>query len=160
MASALSKRKSVHVHAKHYKYNEDGRTAPGVCGNGYVPLSHSGNVVTRIGIHTHKACGADDIFNEYFKHAANILVDPLEKLFNKIFESGIFPRQWSTGVIIPTNKRGDVNEPSNYRGVTLISCFGKLFNSILNDRLNNGHLIITLALTRSLVLKAITAQLI
>ena len=35
--------KTVHVHAKHYKHNEDGRTAPGVCGNGSVPLSHSGN---------------------------------------------------------------------------------------------------------------------
>ena len=46
--------KTVHVHANtHYKHNEDGRTAPGVCGNGSVPLSHSGNVVTRIGIHTH-----------------------------------------------------------------------------------------------------------
>ena len=45
--------KTEHVHAKHYKHNEDGRTAPGVCGNGSVPLSHSGNVVTRIGIHTH-----------------------------------------------------------------------------------------------------------
>ena len=43
--------KTVHVHAKHYKH-EDGRTAPGVCGNGSVPLSHSGNI-TRIGIHTH-----------------------------------------------------------------------------------------------------------
>ena len=46
--------KTVHVHAKHYKHNVDGRTAPGVCGNGSVPLSHSGNVVTRIGIHTDK----------------------------------------------------------------------------------------------------------
>ena len=45
--------KTVHVHAKHYKHNEDGRTAPGMCGNGSVPLSHSGNVVTRIGTHTH-----------------------------------------------------------------------------------------------------------
>ena len=45
--------KTVHVHAKHYKHDEDGRTAPGVCGNGSVPLSHSGNVVTRIEIHTH-----------------------------------------------------------------------------------------------------------
>ena len=44
---------TVHVQAKHYKHNEDGRTAPGVCGNGSEPLSHSGNVVTRIGIHTH-----------------------------------------------------------------------------------------------------------
>ena len=49
--------KTVHVHAKHYKHNEDGRTAPGVCGNGSVPLSHSGNVVTRIGIHTHTTTG-------------------------------------------------------------------------------------------------------
>ena len=45
--------KTVHVHVKHDKHNEDGRTVPGVCGNGSVPLSHSGNVVTRIGIHTH-----------------------------------------------------------------------------------------------------------
>ena len=45
--------KTVHVHAKHYTHNKDGRTAPGVCGNGSVPLSHSGNVVTRIGIHTY-----------------------------------------------------------------------------------------------------------
>ena len=41
------------MHAKHYKHNEDGRRAPGVCGNGSVPLSHSGNVVTRTGLHTH-----------------------------------------------------------------------------------------------------------
>ena len=45
--------KTEHVHAKHYKHNEDGRTAPGVCSNGSVPLSHSGNVVTRNGIRTH-----------------------------------------------------------------------------------------------------------
>ena len=46
--------KTVHVHTKHYKHNEDGRTAPGVCGNGSVPLSHSGNVVTRIRLHPPK----------------------------------------------------------------------------------------------------------
>ena len=35
---------------KHYKHNEDGRTALDVRGHGSVPLSHSGNVVTRIGL--------------------------------------------------------------------------------------------------------------
>ena len=44
--------KTLHEQAKHYKH-EDGCTAPGVCGNGSVPLSHSGNVVTRTGIHSH-----------------------------------------------------------------------------------------------------------
>ena len=33
----------------HYKHDEDGRTAPGVRGHDSVPLSHSGNVVTRNG---------------------------------------------------------------------------------------------------------------
>ena len=37
----------------HYKHDEDGRTAPGVRDHGSAPLSHSGNVVTRIGLHTH-----------------------------------------------------------------------------------------------------------
>ena len=33
----------------HNKHDEDGGMAPGVRGHGSVPLSHSGNVVTRIG---------------------------------------------------------------------------------------------------------------
>ena len=53
--------KTVHVHAKHYKHNEDGCTAPGVCGNGSVLLRHSGNVVTRIGIHTHTHAHTHDL---------------------------------------------------------------------------------------------------
>ena len=40
--------KTVHVHAKHYTHNKDGRTAPDVCGNGSVSLSHSGNVVQEL----------------------------------------------------------------------------------------------------------------
>ena len=38
---------------KTLQYNEDGCTALGVCGNVSVPVSHSGNVVVRTGIHTH-----------------------------------------------------------------------------------------------------------
>ena len=55
--------KTVHVHAKHYKRNENGRTAPGVCSNGSVPLNHSGNVVTRIGIHTQPIYGGKDLIS-------------------------------------------------------------------------------------------------
>ena len=36
----------------HYKHDEDGRTAPDVCGHGSIPLSHSG----RIGLHTYLNC--------------------------------------------------------------------------------------------------------
>ena len=37
----------------HYKHDEGGRTVPGVRSHGSVPLTHSGNVVTRLGLHTY-----------------------------------------------------------------------------------------------------------
>ena len=34
-------------------------------------------------------------------------------------------------------KKGDNSDPKNYRPVTLLSCIGKLFTSIINERLND-----------------------
>ena len=33
-------------------------------------------------------------------------------------------------------KKGDIDEPSSYRGITILSIFGKLFTNIINERLN------------------------
>ena len=87
------------------------------------------------GLSSNKSCGADNILNEYFISAASVLLKPLELLFNKILDSGNFPTDWSTGIIVPIHKKGDINDPNNYRGITLVSCFAKLFTSVLNNRL-------------------------
>ena len=49
---------------------------------------------------------------------------------------GYFPENWSEGFIVPIFKKGDINEVSNYRGITLLSTLGKLFTRILDNRLN------------------------
>ena len=36
----------------HYKHDKDGCMGPGVRGHGSVPLSHWGNAIMRIGLHT------------------------------------------------------------------------------------------------------------
>ena len=58
-------------------------------------------------------------------------------LFNKLYEIGYFPKEWSTGVIVPIYKKGDKKKPENYRGITLTSTLSKMFTYLLNQRL--GH---------------------
>ena len=43
-----------------------------------------------------KACGIDGILNEMLKSGCTILVPLLNKLFNRILTSGIFPNSWRT----------------------------------------------------------------
>ena len=38
-------------------------------------------------------------------------------------------------IIIPIFKKGNPNDPGNYRGISLVSHMGKLFTSLLNNRL-------------------------
>ena len=45
------------------------------------------------------------------------------------------PRQWREGLIINLFKKGDREDPGNYRGITLLSVVGKVFCKILNNRL-------------------------
>ena len=51
--------------------------------------------------------------------------------------------------------KGDSNEPSNYRGITLVSCFGKLFTIIINERLKKWALQNNIIWMRSSVLRPI-----
>ena len=53
-----------------------------------------------------------------------------------MLNSGIIPKDWSIGILVPLFKnRGSANDPDNYRGITLLSCFGKLFTATINNRL-------------------------
>ena len=86
---------------------------------------------------TKKASSMDSILNEMIKYGRYFLLPSLEKIFNDILNSGKFPTEWNIGVIKPIyKKKGDRRSPANYRGITLTSCLGKLFTSILQSRLN------------------------
>jgi hypothetical protein len=84
-----------------------------------------------------KAFGDDQVINEYMKTTSNQFVDIYEKLFNLVFDTGIIPESWLVGTIKPFYKnKGNKNDPKNYRPITILSCLGKLFTAILNNRLN------------------------
>ena len=85
-----------------------------------------------------KAAGNDRIINEYMKHSVSVLMPLYLYLFNRVLDEGQVPEDWLIGLIIPLYKnKGDKTDCNNYRGITLLSCFGKLFTAILNTRLYN-----------------------
>ena len=85
-----------------------------------------------------KSSGLDDILNEHIKSTIHVMIPVYKKLFNLIFDTGIVPESWTCGIIKPIfKKKGDPADPSNYRPITLLSCFGKLFTAIINNRLKN-----------------------
>jgi hypothetical protein len=90
-----------------------------------------------LSLKNNKACSSDLILNEFLKAAQPLLVSVLVRLFNLILDKGLVPSSWSDGFIVPIYKnKGDCNNPDNYRGITILSCLGKLFTSVLNNRLN------------------------
>ena len=44
----------------------------------------------------------------------------LTKLFNAVFDEGVYPEEWSKAIIIPIFKKGNKNNTDNYRGISLI----------------------------------------
>lgn len=84
-----------------------------------------------------KASGLDFVLNEHIKSSSHIFLPLYETFFNIILDTGFFPEQWSTGCIHPIYKnKGDRSNVQNYRPITILSCLGKLFTSVLNVRLN------------------------
>ena len=76
------------------------------------------------------------LLNEHIKSTLHIMLPTYVKLFNLVFDKAIVPESWLLGDIIPIyKKKGDVQNPENYRPITLLSCLGKLFTSIINTRL-------------------------
>jgi hypothetical protein len=85
-----------------------------------------------------KSPGEDLIVNEFIKCTVNSMCPVYRKLFNAVLHSGVIPEIWTRGMIVPIfKKKGDPKDPSNYRGITLLSCIGKVFTSLISMRLNS-----------------------
>ena len=57
----------------------------------------------------------------------------LNKLFNMCLDTGSYP--WNNSIISPLHKKGNKDDPDNYRAIAVSSTIGKLFSTILLDRL-------------------------
>ena len=82
-----------------------------------------------------KAVGIDLLPNEIIKN--HNLAEVLQVFFQTCFDRSIVPTAWRQAIIkpIPKSSEDDNRIPSNYRGISLLSCVSKLFTKILSTRL-------------------------
>ena len=54
--------------------------------------------------------------------------------FSNLFDKGIYPRGWANATIVPIHKKGNIDLPDNYSGVSLLSIITKYHTSILKRK--------------------------
>ncbi len=82
-----------------------------------------------------KAAGLDSVSNEMIACLLSTKPTIIKKLFNAILSNPTTINNWHISMISPIHKKGSKTDPDNYRGISLLSCLGKFFSAILNQRL-------------------------
>ena len=80
--------------------------------------------------------GVDQITYTLLKHLKPEHISEILDLYNCCFNLGIFPKEWKRGLILPILKPNrPSDEISSYRPITLLPALGKIFERVLQRRL-------------------------
>ena len=104
-----------------------------------VPFSNDEVLKAINTLHFGKAPGYDGVMSEHLSYAGPMLVHVLRNLYNAICSTEYIPLCFKLGVQVPLYKGKDtcVLDPNNYRGITLLSSFNKLFEILLWHRMKS-----------------------
>ena len=99
-------------------------------------------------INTKKAHGPDNVSGRMIELCGDTLAFPLSIIFSNIFETGIFPTLWKSANVTPVHKKDSKQIAKNYRPISLLPLFAKVFERILFVQMYN-HLISNNLITKN-----------
>jgi Notch-like protein len=76
-----------------------------------------------------------EISTKILKINCSFISSPINYIRNKILFCGVFPDRLKYAVIKTLHKNGDRCEVSNYRPVSLLTSFSKIFEMIIQTRI-------------------------
>ena len=80
---------------------------------------------------------ASDIPIRVIKRTSHVTAPVMAKYFNVLMMEGIFPEVLKVGKITPIFKKGSQEDLGNYRPVSTLPVFGKIFEKVIYTRLYN-----------------------
>ena len=83
------------------------------------------------------SAGWDDLPALVAKQSIDSYIEPLMCLINRSFSDGIFPNELKLARVVPIFKSGDSTVLSNYRPISILSFFAKVFEKLLYKYLLN-----------------------
>ena len=84
---------------------------------------------------SNKSSGPNSIPIHILKFYADIFCKPISKLVNLSFSQGVFPESLKLAKVIPIFKKNDPQICSNYRPISLLSIFSKIYEKCMHSRL-------------------------
>ena len=84
-----------------------------------------------------KAHGCDNISIKMIKTCSQPLTLPLKSIFEHSLKKGKFPEIWKKANVVPVHKREDKMLVKNYRPISLLPIFGKMFERVIYNSLFN-----------------------
>ena len=87
------------------------------------------------GLNRFKGSGPDNIHPHVLKETASTVCAPLSIIFRDSLQKGETPDDWRKANITPIFKKGDRNDPANYRPVSLTSQVCKVLESIIRGQI-------------------------
>eukprot|EP00759_Apiculatamorpha_spiralis_P005899 PhF_6_TR13451/c2_g3_i1/m.21527 len=87
------------------------------------------------------APGADAVSNNILKHM-HLLHDTMATVFNDLMKHTTCPPQWKRAIVKLIHKGDAADIPKNWRPISLTSCLGKLFHTIISRQIEQhcvGH---------------------
>ena len=76
-----------------------------------------------------------NILIKFIKNCAPVITPLLKKYFNHFMQIGEFPDSLKVGKITPVFKKGNQEEFENYRPISTLPIFGKIFEKVIYARL-------------------------
>ena len=61
----------------------------------------------------------------------------MSRFFSRIYNTGDFPPSWRLSILVTLFKKGNINNPYDYRGISLLDVIEKIYTSIITRRFSN-----------------------